>query len=396
MGGLGTPQAPSMSGGLLGILSGLMSGYQGEKKEQYQEKETKQEDVLKQQQGAQQLQMNQLAMKQTNQQLDQNAFNMQGNIKSGAQADLKSLTQQLIQDPARASDSAFIAKYNQLSAASGQIPEMTKDGKIDVNRLKPGINTLDTKALTQIMGLPAPQRKTILDQYSGVDKSMYTNSAVVSEKDQIALRKIDSLDSHYVRKDLIESRLATVRSEFFNAETNELIPAKTGAYYAAASLDAARGSAVVTTANAAMSRANTFATSVQNVMTRFHASPNGSMGAVRSLLTTSSSQLSSLRTAVDDAEKSLSTDYANVTDPEQLAAATQAVTDAKTALASAVTSDQQLRDSVRGNPQVSAFLGASSSKPAENVDSKGPKIRYSTSGGQPIVSRNGGPWEFLK
>jgi len=366
------------------------------KEQKFEHGEKVQQDKQKADEAAQNLQMNQLAMRQTDQQLQQNAITMQHNAKVGAQGDLQQLTQQMITDPSRAKDPAFIARYNQLSTAAGQLPEMTKDGSVDVNRLKPGINTLDPKQLTAIMALPSAQRKTVLDQYSGVNKSFYTNSAVVSVKDQIALKKIDSLDSHYIRKDQIEDRLATVRSTYYDAETNELIPAKTGAYYAAASLDAARGLAVVTTANAAMSRANSYATSVKNTMERFHSSPNGALGAVRSLLTTSSSQLSSLRAAVVSAEKSLSTDYGSVTDPDQLSAATQAVADAKEALKSAVEVDQQLRASVRGNPQVSSFLGAGSGKPAENVGSgSNAKTVYSTSGGKPIISTDGGKiWKY--
>src|SRR5271155_4341689 len=243
MSGLGTPQAPNFSGGLLGILSGILPAFQAEKKEKAEAKETGIENIQEQQQFAQQTQMNQLAMKKSNMDLDAAQKQAQQGVKTQAGTDLQQLTQQMIQDPSRAKDPAFIAKYNSLTTAAGQLPEFTKDGAVDINRLKPGISTLDPKALISIMGIPAPQRKSILDQYSGVDKSMYTNSAVVSEKDQIALKKVESLNSHYLRKDTVEGRLATVRSKYYDAETNELIPAKAGAYYAAASLDAARGSA---------------------------------------------------------------------------------------------------------------------------------------------------------
>jgi hypothetical protein len=305
----------------------------------------------------------------------------------------------MITDPSRAKDPAFMAKYKALSEASGQLPEMTKDGKsVDVDRLKQPFDALasDPKKMTELAQLPAPARKAILDQFSGVPKSLYSAKPFVDAKDQASLDRVQALNSHYIHQDRIASRMADVKSKYYDAETGELIPARAAQFYAAAGLDASRGSAVVTTANAAMTRAQAFATSVHNVQQRFQSSPNGAMGAVRSLLSTSSTQLRGLQTSVDKAESSLATAYANVTDPDQLAAATQAVTDAKTALTTAQDADNALRTSVMNNPQVSAFLGASSGLPATNIGGGGkPKAQYSTSGGKPIISTDGGKtWNY--
>lgn len=399
MSGLGTPQSPNFSGGLMGILSGLLSGYQGEKKEQYQEKETKQEDVLKQQQGAQQIQMNQLAMKQTNQQLTQNDVTAQSAAKASAGSDLQSLTQQLIKDPSRAKDPAFITKYNQLSNASGQIPELAKDGSIDVNRLKPSISELtsDPKKMTEFAQLPTAAQTQILNNYSGVPKSMYNMAPMVTAKDQAALDRAQGQSGHWAKEDQYKSRLSDARAKYYDEE-GQLIPARATEFYAGAALDRSRSSAIVTTASATMMKAQAYAQNVDNLQKRFTASPNGSFGAVKSLLSTSTTQLRGLQSSFDSAQRNLENARVNVTDPDQLAEAEQAVKDASSALDTARQADSTLRSSVSDNPQVSAFLGSASGMPSVNLGSSGKqKPLYSTSGGKPVISTDGGKsWNFIK
>jgi len=364
-----TPTAPNFSGGLMGVLGGLLSGYQGEKQQLEQQKETKAEDIQKQQLFNQQTQLNTQTMASNALTLQGTTDKMASDKKAAAGVDLKTLTQQMITDPSRAKDPDFVAKYKALSSAAGQLPEFTKDGKaVDIDRLKQPFDVLasDPKTMTAIASLPAAARKGILDQYSGVPKSMYSAKPFVDAKDQAALDRVHSMDSHYIREDVVRSRQEVVNAKYKDAEGN-LIPARAAQYYAQAGLDASRASAVVTTAGAAATRAAAYTQSVNNLQQRFQSSPNGAMGAVRSLLSTSTTQLRGLQTSVDKAESSLATAYANVTDPDQLAAATQAVEDAKTALTTAKEADQTLRDSVAANPQVSAFLGAGSGKPAVNV-----------------------------
>jgi hypothetical protein len=396
---MGTPQAPNFSGGLLGILSGLLPGYQGEKQQLEQQKETKAEDIQKQQLFNQQSQLNTQTMASNALTIQQTTDQIGSSKKAAAAADLRGITQQMITDPSRAKDPAFMAKYKALSEASGQLPELTKDGKsVDIDRLKTPFDTLagDPKKMTELAQLPAPARKAILDQFSGVPKSLYSAKPFVDAKDQASLDRVAALNSHYIHQDTVSARMADVKSMYYDAVTGELIPAHAAQYYAASGLDAARGSAVVTTAGAAATRAAAYTQSVNNVQQRFQSSPNGSMGAVRSLLTTSTTQLRGLQTSVDDAEKSLASAYANVTDPDQLAAAADEVTKAKAELKTATEADRTLRESVRNNPQVSSFLGAASGKPADNVGGgSNNKTLYSTSGGKPIVSKDGGKtWNF--
>src|SRR5271170_3105473 len=118
MAGLGTPQSPySGGGGLFNILSGLLGGIHQQNVSQESLKENKADEALKQAEGAQNIQMNQLTMKKTNMELDAAQKQAQQGVKTQAGTDLQQLTQQMITDPSRAKDPAFIAKYNSLTTA---------------------------------------------------------------------------------------------------------------------------------------------------------------------------------------------------------------------------------------------------------------------------------------
>src|ERR1700691_494128 len=369
---MGTPQAPNFSGGLMGILGGLLSGYHGGEKEKKEEKQTGIENQEKQQQFALDQQKTQLGMKVVQQQLAADQTTQQTAARAAANSQLQQLTGQLTQDPSRAKDPAFLAKYNALTAAAGQIPEYNKDGSIDVNALKPSFAqsslATDPKAMTQFAQLPTATQKAVLDQYSGVPKELYNAKPFVTAKDQAALDRSAAQNSHWNNQDRYQARIAEAHAKYYDEE-GQLIPARAADYYAGAGLDRSRASAVVTTAQAMTTRANAYATSVDNLQKRFSSSPNGAMGAVRSLLSTSTTQLRGLQSSFDSAERNLENARVNVTDPDQLKEAEQAVTDAQTALESARTADMTLRNSVQDNPQVSAFTGAASGKPAVNVPS---------------------------
>jgi hypothetical protein len=397
---MGVPQAPNFSGGLMGILGGLLSGYQGGQKEKAEKKQTGIENQEDQQQFALDQQKTQLGMKVVQQQLSADQLTQQTAARAAATSQLQQLSSQLTQDPSRAKDPAFLAKYNALTAAAGQIPEYSKDGSIDVNALKPSFaqSTLatDPKAMTAFAQLPTATQKAMLDQMSGVPKELYNAKPFVTAKDQAALDRASAQNSHWHNQDKYQARVAEAHAKYYDEE-GQLIPAKATEYYAGAALDRSRASAVVTTANATATRATAYATSVDNLQKRFEKSPNGSMGAVRSLLSTSTSQLRGLQSSFDSAERNLENARVNVTDPDELKEAEAAVTTAQAELKKAREADFALRSSVQDNPQVSAFVGASSGKPAVNVGSPsgGSKTLYSTSGGKPIISTDGGKtWNY--
>lgn len=382
------------------MLGSILGGIHQQNVNQESMKESKADDALKQQEGAQQLQMNQLAMKQTNQQLDQNAFTMQGNIKSGAAADLKSLSQQLLQNPSKAKDPAFIAKYNQLSTAAGQLPITNKDGSIDVDSMKPSYATStiasDPKQMAIFMQLPLETRESVLNGMSGVPKEMHNQKTYVTFKDQTARDRVTDLHADTAQKNSILAHYDAVREKYIDTETGLVLPAQAARYRAGVSLDAARSSAIVTTANAALQRATTYTQRVADMRAQFTKTPNGSMSAVRSLLSSSSSQLRGIRVSLEDANKNLINAQLNSTDPSVIAEAQTSVDNLQKAVDDATEADNGLRRSVESNPQVSSFLGASSGKPTENVGSSGgSKTVYSTSGGKPIVSKDGGKtWKY--
>lgn len=401
MGNLGTPTAPTYSGGgLLGSLGSILGSLHQSNTDRESGKEAKVKSAEEQQQFALDQQKTQLGMKVVQQQLVTDQTTQQTAARAAAGTQLQQLSAQLTQDPSRAKDPAFLAKYNALTAAAGQIPEYNKDGSIDVNALKPSFAqsslATDPKAMTQFAELPTATQKAMLDQMSGVPKELYNAKPFVTAKDQAALDRVTAQGQHWGNQDKYQARLADAHAKYYDAE-GQLIPARAAEYYAGAALDKSRASAVVTTAGAVVTRANAYATSVDNLQKRFATSPNGSMGAVRSLLSTSTTQLRGLQSSFDSAERNLENARVNVTDPDQLKEAEQAVDDARTALETARQADMTLRNSVQDNPQVSAFTSAASGKPSTNVGSPsgGSKTLYSTSGGKPIVSTDGGKtWKF--
>jgi hypothetical protein len=400
MSGLGTPQGTSGGGGILNILGSLLSGLHQQNVNQESLKENKQDAALKQQEGAQQLQMNQLAMKQTNQQLQQNDMTIASTVKSGAQTDLKSLTQQMITDPSRAKDPAFIAKYNQLATASGQIPELTKTGAIDVDKLKPSFDTspmaTDPKQMAAFAQLPTSSQTAILAQYSNVPASIKDQKPWVTFKDQTARDKVTNQHIDSGQKNAILAHYDATREKYIDTETGLVLPAKAAEYRAGVALDASRSQAIVMTAGAAVTRAEAYTQRVTDLNNQFVANPTKNFGAARSMLSSSTSNLRSLRTSLDDAQKGLINAQLNSTDPSVIAEAQSTVDKLQTAVDAATDSDTSLRNSIQNNPQVSAQLGAASGKPAVNIPGGGGnKTVYSTSGGRPIVSKDGGKtWNY--
>lgn len=374
---LGTPQGTSGGGGLFNLLGGILGGIHQQNVNQESLKESKQDEALKMQEGAQQQQMNALSMKQTEQQLQQNQMTMQSAGRAQAGKDLQALTQQMITDPARAKDPAFIAKYNELSAASGQLPEMTKDGAVDVDRLKPAFNTspfaTDPSALTKFVELPTATQKSILDQYSGVPKGMYNQKAFVDAKTQAAISKAQSLDNHYLREDTYKAHLDDMKAKYYD-EKGQLIPSMIAEYNAKIGLDGARASALVTTAGAAAMRASAYSRNVDNAMTRFRANPSGgSQTLVRSILSQSGSQLGQLRTEYEKALALQAQNRLNSVDDTvqaQSDAAVESLNQALNGPDGAIAKHDALLQEIGTNPQVSSFLSAGSGKSVENVQPK--------------------------
>jgi hypothetical protein len=384
----------------MGILGGLLSGYTGEQKEKKEEKQTGIENQEKQQQFALDQQKTQLGMKVVNQQLGADQMTQQRAAKVQAGTDLQSLTQQLTSDPSRAKDPQFIAKYNALTTAAGQIPEMTKDGSIDVEKLKPSFDTssmaTDPKQMAAFAQLPTSAQTAILAQYSGVPASMKDQKPWVTFKDQTARDKVNDMHIDAGQKNSILAHYDQTREKYIDTETGLVLPARAAEYRAGVALDASRSQAIVMTAGAATTKANAYSQRVTDLNNQFVASPQKNFGAARSMLSSSSSSLRSLRTSLDDANKGLINAQLNSTDPTVIAEAQTAVDTLQKSVDAATEADSTLRNSIETNPQVAAHLGSAAGKPAVNVPGGGSsKPLYSTSGGRPITSTDGGKtWKY--
>ncbi len=396
----GTPTAPNFGGGLMGILSGLLSGYQGEKKEQKAEKQTGIENQEDQQQFALDQQKTQLGMKVVQQQLGADQLTQQTAARTAATGQLTQLQQQLTSDPSRAKDPQFIAKYNALTTAAGQIPEFTKDGSIDVNKMKPSFDTssmaTDPKQMAAFAQLPTSAQTAILSQYSGVPASMKDQKPWVTFKDQTARDKVNDMHIDSGQKNSILAHYDATREKYIDTETGLVLPARAAEYRAGVALDASRAHAIVMTAGAAVTRADAYTQRVTDLNNQFVASPTKNFGAARSMLSSSSSSLRSLRTSLDDAQKGLINAQLNSTDPSVIAEAQSTVDKLQKSVDNATHADTSLRNSIQTNPQVSAQLGAASGRPAVNIPGGGRnKPLYSTSGGRPVISTDGGnTWKY--
>ena len=398
---MGTPQAPNFSGGLMGILGGLLSGYQGEKQQLAQQKEQKTEDIEKQQQFATDQQKAQLGMKVINQQLSADQLTQQTAARTAATGQLSQLQQQLVSDPSRAKDPQFIAKYNALTSASDQIPEFKKDGSIDVDKLKPSFDTspmaTDPKQMAAFAQLPTASQTAILSHYKDVPASIKDQKPWVTFKDQTARDKVNDMHIDSSQKNQILAHYDATKEKYIDTETGLVLPARAAEYRAGVALDASRSQAIVTTANASMVKANAYTQRVTDLTNQFVASPLKNFGAARAMLSSSSSNLRSLRTSLDDAQKGLINAQLNSTDPSVIAEAQKSVDDLQKSVDAATTADATLRDSIQSNPQISAQLGAASGKHTVNVSGGGSsKTQYGTSGGRPIKSTDGGKtWNYM-
>lgn len=394
-------QAPGNQGGLLPFLSQLIGGYTQAHQQKVDSSNKQKEFEQTSKKNDQDYQLGELTMQEK-----------QAQMAAAAQATAKSkyqeMTQGLITNPEMGKDPNTVQKYKELADTAGEFPMLAKDGTIDVNRMKPSFNTAitaDPKVMAQINNMPAgPAKTAYLDQFSGVPKELYKAGVQLGARDSVALQKVQAQMGHWINTEAINKERADTNARYYDGLGN-LIPGKEALLAADTAKANAQASATKTLADVAVSRANTYAASVQNVMTRFQQSPNSSMGLVRSYLSTSSAEKAGALRAVNEATKNLATVMGTSPDPDspEVVQATAAVQAAQQAYEAADKADSQLRTEIRANPQVSAFIGSASGNRVTNVtppktSGKGkpveaaPGVADGTTGGGGKYVARGGQW----
>jgi hypothetical protein len=273
------------SGGLLGFLNDALHGYQTAHKEKADEQSQKAEMSMKKQQLAAETQRNETEAKLADAKLGQD-------VQTQAQGRVSAIMPAIFADPKKATDPQYVQSimdsYKQMGLPAPVI--MGKDGTptIDVSGFKKDVNSLPVAQIEYYQGLDPQHRAPYLDalkrQGYDIPDTMYSDTAMYSAKDQAALANVHVRQEHeaawekstkartdFQRQrtqylDQLDAAKTTTERAMLQGRINEM-DAKTSLYKA-------QIPAIQERLNQGQQRIGLEQQRLNDVMTRFRASPH--------------------------------------------------------------------------------------------------------------------------